>query len=67
MFFHKSNFLRFFEILSDKIENTTGGSVWAADNLTLFYTRKDETLRAYQIWKHKLGTKQEEDTLVFEP
>ncbi|MFV0157566.1 S9 family peptidase [Empedobacter falsenii] len=54
------------EILSDKIENTTGGSVWAADNLTLFYTRKDETLRAYQIWKHKLGTKQEEDTLVFE-
>lgn len=54
------------EILSDKIENTTGGSVWAADNQTLFYTRKDETLRAYQIWKHKLGTKQEEDVLVFE-
>ena len=54
------------EILSDKIENTTGGSVWAADNQTLFYTRKDETLRAYQIWKHKLGTKQEDDVLVFE-
>ena len=54
------------EILADKIENTTGGSVWAADNKTLFYTRKDETLRAYQIWKHKLGTAQEEDVLVFE-
>ncbi|MDM1298183.1 S9 family peptidase [Empedobacter falsenii] len=54
------------KILSDKIENTTGGSVWAADNQTLFYTRKDETLRAYQIWKHKLGTKQEDDVLVFE-
>ena len=54
------------EILADKIENTTGGSVWAADNQTLFYTRKDETLRAYQIWKHKLGTSQEEDTLVYE-
>ncbi|QTV05321.1 S9 family peptidase [Faecalibacter bovis] len=54
------------EILADKIENTTGGSVWAADNKTLFYTRKDETLRAYQIWKHKLGTTQEEDVLVFE-
>lgn len=54
------------EILADKIENTTGGSVWAADNQTLFYTRKDETLRAYQIWKHKLGTPAEEDTLVFE-
>ena len=54
------------EILADKIENTTGGSVWAADNKTLFYTRKDETLRAYQIWKHKLGTSSEDDTLVFE-
>ncbi|TGN23706.1 S9 family peptidase [Empedobacter tilapiae] len=58
--------LRTGEILSDKIENTTGGSVWAADNQTLFYTRKDEALRAYQIWKHKLGTKQEDDVLVFE-
>jgi len=54
------------EILSDKLENTTGGSVWAADNQTLFYTRKDETLRAYQIWKHVLGTPQSEDELVFE-
>ena len=54
------------EILADKIENTTGGSVWAADNQTLFYTRKDDALRAFQIWKHKLGTPAEEDTLVFE-
>lgn len=54
------------EILPDKLENTTGGSVWAADNKTLFYTRKDETLRAYQIWKHTLGTPQSEDVLIFE-
>ncbi len=54
------------EILTDKLENTTGGSVWAADNKTLFYTLKDETLRAYQIWKHILGTPQSEDQLVFE-
>src|SRR5690606_13948636 len=54
------------KILSDKLENTTGGSVWASDNKTLFYTRKDETLRAYQIWKHVLGTPQSEDELVFE-
>src|SRR5690606_19201114 len=54
------------ELLPDKLENTTGGSVWAADNKTLFYTRKDETLRAYQIWKHVLGTPQSEDELVFE-
>lgn len=54
------------ELLPDKLENTTGGSVWAADNKTLFYTRKDETLRAYQIWKHVLGTPQSQDELVFE-
>lgn len=54
------------KILSDKIENTTGGSVWAADNKTLFYTRKDKSLRAYQIWKHVLGTSSKDDVLVYE-
>ncbi len=54
------------KILPDKLENTTGGSVWAADNKTLFYTRKDETLRAYQIWKHTLGTPQSDDQLIYE-
>ncbi|ADX68348.1 S9 family peptidase [Weeksella virosa] len=54
------------KILSDKIENTTASSVWAADNKTLFYTRKDKSLRAYQIWKHVLGTSSKEDILVYE-
>src|SRR5690606_27039726 len=54
------------EILPDKIENTTGSSVWANDNQTLFYTRKDETLRGFQIWKHILGTPASKDELVYE-
>lgn len=54
------------EILPDKIENTTGGSVWANDNKTLYYTRRGDDLRPYQIWKHTLGTSQTEDELVFE-
>jgi oligopeptidase B len=53
------------EFYEDKIENTTGKSVWANDNEHFFYIRKDETLRAYQIFRHKIGTKQEEDVLVF--
>jgi oligopeptidase B len=54
------------EILPVKIENTTGGATWASDNQTLFYSRKDEvTLRSDTIFKHKLGTKSEEDALVF--
>ncbi|WP_394801783.1 S9 family peptidase [Tenacibaculum ovolyticum] len=55
------------EIYSDKIENTTGGAVWANDNKTLFYTKKDpETLRSSQIYKHVLGTDSAKDVLVFE-
>ena len=39
------------EIYSDTIENTTGSSVWADDNQTLFYTKKDPvTLRADKIY-----------------
>ncbi|NNE75931.1 MAG: S9 family peptidase, partial [Pricia sp.] len=54
------------EIYADKIENTTGGSVWADDNKTLFYTSKDPvTLRSDKIYKHKLGTSSSEDVLVY--
>lgn len=55
------------KIYQDKIENTTGGSVWANDNKTLFYTKKDPlTLRSSQIFKHTLGTDTAEDVLIFE-
>ncbi len=54
------------EILSDKIENATGSSVWANDNKTIFYTKQDEvTLRADKVFKHKLGTDSSADILVF--
>jgi oligopeptidase B len=53
-------------ILTEKLENTTGGSTWANDNQTLFYTRKDEqTLRADRIFKHKLGSNPSEDQIVY--
>ncbi|OXA98906.1 S9 family peptidase [Flavobacterium pectinovorum] len=54
------------EILSDKIENATGGSVWANDNNTIFYVRQDEvTLRSDKVFRHKLNTGSEKDVLVF--
>ena len=53
------------EIATDRVESTTGSSSWANDNKTLFYTKKDEvTLRAYQIYKHRLG--EHEDELIFQ-
>ncbi|MND88078.1 Protease 2 [compost metagenome] len=55
------------EILSDIIENATGGSVWANDNKTIFYTRQDKvTLRADKVFRHKLGTDSADDILVFD-
>lgn len=53
------------ENFSEKIENTTGKIVWANDNQHFFYIRRNESLRAFQIFRHKIGTKQEEDALVF--
>ncbi|WP_027382825.1 S9 family peptidase [Epilithonimonas caeni] len=53
------------EIFEDKIENTTGKAVWANDNQHIFYIRKDESLRAYQIHRHAIGTETEKDVLIF--
>lgn len=52
--------------LDDVIEGTSGNFVWANDNKTLFYSRKDEvTLRASMIYKHVLGTDPSKDELVY--
>jgi len=54
------------KIYEDIIENTTGGSVWANDNKTIFYTKKDPiTLRSEKIYRHILGTSTSEDIEVF--
>lgn len=55
------------KLLKDEVKNTDGTIVWANDNKTFFYVRKDEaTLREFQIFRHVLGTKASEDELVFE-
>lgn len=53
------------EIFSDQILNTTGKAVWANDNEHVFYIRKDDSLRAFQVYRHKLGTDASEDILIF--
>ena len=45
------------KMLEDQISAMTGNFEWADDGLTLFYTRQDpETLRPYQVYRHRLGT-----------
>lgn len=55
------------KLLKDEIKDTDGSIIWANDNLSVFYVRKDpETLREFQVFRHKLGTDSKSDQLVFE-
>ena len=55
------------ELLPDLIPEVTENLTWANDNKTLFYAKQDPTtLRAYQIYRHLLGTDPAQDKLVFE-
>ncbi|WP_085297465.1 S9 family peptidase [Cognaticolwellia mytili] len=53
--------------LTDVLEETEGQVVWANDNKTVFYVKKDlETLLGTQVYRHKLGSPQADDVLVYE-
>lgn len=53
-------------LLEDQISNTDGSIVWANDNKTIFYCQRDtETLRAYKVFRHTIGTPASEDVLVW--
>ena len=55
------------EFYPEVIENTSGQIVWANDNKTLFYVRKHPTtLLPYQVYRHELGTSQDQDQLIYE-
>ena len=54
------------KLYSESIQDTYYSFAWGNDNRTIFYTKVDSTNRPYQLWRHTLGTKVEEDILVYE-
>ena len=52
--------------LADKIPDTGGSGVWAADNAGFFYTRLDPNHRPSKLFFHALGDDQQKDRLVYE-
>lgn len=53
--------------LKDVLTETSGSIVWANDNQTVYYTKKDpETLREYLVYRHQIGTPQSADELIYE-
>ncbi len=52
--------------LDDVVEETDGGVVWSTDAKSFFYVKLDDNHRPMQVWRHRLGTKQTDDALVYE-
>jgi oligopeptidase B len=50
----------------DLVEDTDGGVVWSADSTHFFYVKLDDNHRPTQVWRHKLGTQQADDVLIYE-
>ncbi|SDS87015.1 S9 family peptidase [Actinopolymorpha singaporensis] len=57
--------LRTGEHLPDTISPTGYGAAWSADEGFLFYTTLDPAHRPWKLWRHRLGTDQSEDVLIF--
>jgi oligopeptidase B len=52
--------------LDDVVEETDGGVVWSTDCRSFFYVKLDDNHRPMQVWRHRLGRPQADDTLVYE-
>jgi oligopeptidase B len=52
--------------LDDVVEETDGAVVWSLDGASFFYVRLDDNHRPMQVWRHRLGTRQADDVLVYE-
>lgn len=50
--------------LDDDIPDLHYGVAWSADGSWLFYTRPDASVRPYQVWRHRIGTRPIDDVLV---
>jgi oligopeptidase B len=53
------------QMLPDEIPDTFAGCAWSRDASTLFYVTVDAAWRPYRVWRHRVGTPAEQDTMVF--
>jgi oligopeptidase B len=52
--------------LADELDDVYYGFAWARDSRHFFYTRVDEAMRPWQLWRHELNTPAAADVLVLE-
>ncbi len=54
------------ELITEKIEETSGSITFSLDDKFIFYSKLDEHHRPRKIFRHKLGTPVKDDKLIFE-
>jgi len=54
------------KLITEKIEETSGGITFSLDDQYLFYSKLDENHRPRKIYRHKLGSNTKDDQLIFE-
>jgi oligopeptidase B len=52
--------------LPDEIARASGGVVWGRDSSFFLYVEKDDNHRPLKVFRHRLGTQQSGDVLVYE-
>ena len=54
------------KLVTEKIEETSGGITFNLDDKFIFYSKLDKNHRPRKIYRHKLGTEPGHDQLIFE-
>jgi oligopeptidase B len=54
------------ELVSEKIDETSGNVTFSLDDKYIFYSKLDEFHRPRQIFRHKIGSSSKNDELIFE-
>jgi oligopeptidase B len=49
----------------DMVEVTDGAVVWNAASTAFYYVKLDDNHRPMQVWRHRLGTRQSDDVLIY--
>jgi len=54
------------QIVTEKIQNTSGGITFSKDSKYIFYTLLNSKHQPKKIFRHKIGSSQKEDELIYE-
>src|ERR1019366_1381730 len=52
--------------IDDELDDVYYGFAWAIDSRHFFYTRVDDAMRPWQLWRHELATSSDQDVLVYQ-